>query len=1282
MANSIRIISLNCRGLQDVTKRKDVFNYLRQTQVNICCLQDTHLLEFDTNSIRAQWGYDCYISGNRTDARGVAILFNSNFEYKVQKQNLDKDGNFIILNIEIENRIKITLVNMYGPNRDNPDFYLNMKQIMTEMEEDHVIMCADWNLVQNFDLDCCNYRHKNNVNASKAVEDMKHALNLTDPWRSNNPHARRYTWVRRNPTKKARLDFFLISEELMALTEKVEINPGYRTDHCIIQLELRLTNFTKGKGFWKFNNSLLRDKTYIEKVKKCIETTIEEYAVPIYRREILKDIDPNIIQFTVNDQMLFEMLLLRIRGMTIPYAASKKRKREEQKRLIERQLKLCKELADENQGENVLLNNIIDDLNTQLEEIRAEYMRGLLIRARAKWIEEGEKPSKYFCSLEKRNYVNKNITKLHGQHGKEIIDQTEILQEVRNFYVSLYSSRDDSLTDIALEEVLPDPKIPKLSIQEKEILDKPITLVELAATLKRMKNEKSPGPDGFTAEFLKMFWPDLKYYLFRSFNYGIETGELSITQKQGIISIIPKGNKPREHLKNWRPISLLNVTYKILSGTIASRIRASLNNIIHEDQRGFLQGRFIGDNTRLLYDLMQYVDEHKMPGLLLLVDFEKAFDSISWKFIGKCLTFFNFGTRFINMIKLLYQDAKLCVIQHGIFSEFFNIGRGCRQGDPLSPYLFLLCVEIMGCMIRKEEAIKGIKIGSREYRLFQYADDTGIMLDGSEKSLLSALHLLDQFSKYSGLKPNIDKTSCIWLGSKKHCCDTLCSSRQLNWTKEPFTVLGIQFCVNLRIMSKLNFNDKVKDIKRLIQSWSKRYISVPGKITVVKTIMVSKLTHLFTSLPRPDAKTMKELEILFFNFIWGNKKDRVSRKQLIQDYRLGGLKMVHLESFAKTMKLTWLQRLHLTRAPWVEMYNSVLPGNPELIFSLGTDYTRKMLISTINAFWRDVFEDLICLREVLSLKENRSDIIHSSPWYNNKILIGNKSVFIRQWYNRGIRSIGDLLSEDGTLLTYAEFCERYFTPIPLVFLGLKNSILKTYIWLRTSDADRVASVNFPHCPTYLYCILNNGKRGKTLYNTLVESMFNEQRYMGKWSTELDLHQDAKWWESINNTVRIPLEVRLRWFQYRVVHRIISTNTFLFKIGIVDSPLCTFCKESAETITHLFFECTVTSNLIREVVSWFGEITQETEVLSCTDIILGIPGEGNNLLNLLIILLKYYMYKCRSRSHRPSVEGYKKELITCYKLEHYIAKKNLALERFEKKWKDFYNYFNSVDVNIP
>ena len=173
-------------------------------------------------------------------------------------------------------------------------------------------------------------------------------------------------------------------------------------------------------------------------------------------------------------------------------------------------------------------------------------------------------------------------------------------------------------------------------------LEGELTEKEILAALKKMKNNKSPGTDGFTSEFLNFFYNDIKVFIQRALNEGYVEGKLSITQRQGLITCLPKGDKPKQFLKNWRPITLLNVVYKIASACIAERIKTILTDLISEDQTGFISGRYIGENTRLIYDILHITDEQDIPGLLLIIDFEKAFDSISWKFINNTLNFFNF----------------------------------------------------------------------------------------------------------------------------------------------------------------------------------------------------------------------------------------------------------------------------------------------------------------------------------------------------------------------------------------------------------------------------------------------------------------------------------------------------------------------------------------------------------------------------------------------------------------------------------------------------------------
>lgn len=245
----------------------------------------------------------------------------------------------------------------------------------------------------------------------------------------------------------------------------------------------------------------------------------------------------------------------------------------------------------------------------------------------------------------------------------------------------------------------------------------------------------------------------------------------------------PQENKSRFLLKNWRPISLLTVLYKLESLYIAERIKQVLPVIISNDQKCFIGERFIGENLRLIYDIMFQANIQKIPGMILLIDFEKAFDSISWSFLRKAMVYFNCGQSLIRWVSTLYNKAESWVIQNSHLGESFMLGRGCRQGDPLSPYLFLISAEVMGIMIRSNTNIKGISIENTEYILSQYADDTQLFLDSSEKTLNEVLILFDNYYKMSSLKMNVDKAKAVWIGSQAGSSVNLYRSVNFEWVE-------------------------------------------------------------------------------------------------------------------------------------------------------------------------------------------------------------------------------------------------------------------------------------------------------------------------------------------------------------------------------------------------------------------------------------------------------------------------------------------------------------------
>jgi len=274
-------------------------------------------------------------------------------------------------------------------------------------------------------------------------------------------------------------------------------------------------------------------------------------------------------------------------------------------------------------------------------------------------------------------------------------------------------------------------------------------------------------------------------------------------------------------LKNWRPISLLNVEYKIAPASISARIKSVLTKLISEDQSGFIPGRFIGDNIRLVYDIMYYTERINIPGMILLLDFATAFDSLSWKFMHNVLELFNFGPNIIQWIKMFYTNIVSCVTVNGNLSDWFYIHRGCRQGDLLSPYLFILCAEILSILIKYNDSIKGIKVDTEEFLLSQYADDTSLLLDGSENSLRSTMSVLQFYANISGLKINIEKTKAVWIGSLKDKRDEICQYLDITWESETFTLLGVTFSKYLTDMTDINYQLKLNNIKNLLIQWSK-----------------------------------------------------------------------------------------------------------------------------------------------------------------------------------------------------------------------------------------------------------------------------------------------------------------------------------------------------------------------------------------------------------------------------------------------------------------------------
>ena len=336
----------------------------------------------------------------------------------------------------------------------------------------------------------------------------------------------------------------------------------YRSDHCKIGLNLFQDQSERGTSLWKLNSSLLNDPILISKIKDKILLMIEVHTCTPHDPNFIKNYKNELPELMITIEQFWEVLLTKLRGTLISYAANNKRKR------IQRENKLVKEIED---LDHLFLLNMTDEIleqeitekNKELEKLRDIKLKGAFIRLRM--FSQEEKPNKIFLNLENSNYISKNIKEFKKENNKKIHDPKEILEEMRVFYQDLYSFKEITRIEESMFNNY-QRNMPKLFNEESSKLDLKITLNELYTQIFSTKNNKSPGTDGFTNEFLKIFWDELKYLLLELMNFFFETEHINQNFLLGIRTCIPKGNKAKNNITNWRPITLLNSLYKFFSG--------------------------------------------------------------------------------------------------------------------------------------------------------------------------------------------------------------------------------------------------------------------------------------------------------------------------------------------------------------------------------------------------------------------------------------------------------------------------------------------------------------------------------------------------------------------------------------------------------------------------------------------------------------------------------------------------------------------------------------------
>ena len=767
------------------------------------------------------------------------------------------------------------------------------------------------------------------------------------------------------------------------------------------------------------------------------------------------------------------------------------------------------------------------------------------------------------------------IKSLRTENGVTIGTDKDILQEAKNVYQKLYTSS-KAFPDLYDSTFYPKNNVKKFDDLQKESCEGTLKLLECLEALKSIDNNKSPVLDGLPAEFYKVFWQNIHTYLINALNSGYKKGTLSVSQRRGLISLLPKKNKILYQLKNWRPISLLNCDYKISTKAIAVRVKTVLPSIINPDQTGFLKGRFIGENIRLIDGVIDSTEFKGIPGLLLFVDFEKAFNTLEWSFIVKTLHYYNFGPSFISWVKTFYSNASSTIQNNGWSSKFFPLSRGVRQGCPLSPYLVILCAEVLGSAIRKEQSIRGINVLGVECKISQYADDTTLILDGSKSSLQKALNLLDIFANISGLHVNYEKTEALWIGELHKSTEILFPQRKIKWARRK--ALGIWFSTCKGETVKLNYDERKEKLDKLIENWQFRRLTLLGKITVIKSLLASQLVYILTPLPTQQ-KALEEINRALYTFLWDGRGDKIKRTEMIDDYEKGGLKMLDIQIFNRALKSIWIQK-------YLDDNNT---GKWKLIFDFYLSKQGGKHLFSGNLRTKDVqnlglgnefLNEILCIWAEINFQETLCDFQNSPLWHNSLIRVANQSFFFEKWSNKSINCIKNLLDDNSKFLTLQAFSCKYKIKVNFLdYYGLLSAIRKF--------ESRSCLGEHNHQNNPLRKLLKSPKISKKVYKILIDRKASTPfKSQDKWKLACgEINKDIKWNKAYIFPFQCTNDTNLQSFQFKLLHRRTATNDFLNKIGVSLSAMCTFCNEYVETLEHVFWEYKFSQSFWKNVTEW-------------------------------------------------------------------------------------------------
>jgi len=547
----------------------------------------------------------------------------------------------------------------------------------------------------------------------------------------------------------------------------------------------------------------------------------------------------------------------------------------------------------------------IKKLQLQLENYLDDKVEKKSRFTKQAYYELGPKSTKFLARKLRKQQVDSTILKIKDPTSQKLqTEPKEIENTFYQYYSKLYSQEGASNKEL-IRAFLDKLDLPCIGeIQNKRILAE-ITSKELDKAINRLKANKAPGSDGFPGEWYRTFKVELKPLLLRALNYIHKEGKTPPSWKEAIITLIPKENKDRDNCANYRPISILNVDYKLYTSIISKRFETFISDIIDEDQTGFIIGRQTQDNIRRSLQVIHNISSNKLKAALISLDAEKAFDRVNWDFLYLTLEKFGLTNDSIQCIRAIYDKPTARIKVNGSLTDRFELSRGCRQGCGLSPSLFALYIEPLAQAIREKDDLKGIMINEREQKIGLFADDILLFLEDINISLPILMDLLGKYNEYAGYKLNISKTQMLLFNHSPS--NETARTYDINWSSNKIKYLGVILSNDSSLLYNFNYNPINESIRIDIQRWSTYPLDLSDRIKVVKMNILPRLLYLFQSLPvNIPSKQFTEWDKLLSKFIWDGKRPRVRYSTLQLQKDKGGMALPNLKLYFYAAQLRYL----------------------------------------------------------------------------------------------------------------------------------------------------------------------------------------------------------------------------------------------------------------------------------------------------------------------------------------------------------------------------------------